>query len=61
MDVGAFATVALGVLLFGLVSRRLQRGVVTPPMAFTCLGLLLGATGLVVLEEEVVRDSASPH
>ena len=52
MDLGAFAVIALGVLLFGLVSKRLQRGVVTPPMAFTCLGLLLGMTGLVALETE---------
>ena len=49
-ELGTFAAVALGVLLFGLVSKRLQRSVITPPMAFTGLGLVLGAAGLVQLD-----------
>ena len=41
--------IALGILLFGLVSKRLQMSIVTPPMAFTALGFLLGTLGLVGL------------
>ena len=60
MNFEAFTIVALGVLLFGLVSRRLQRSVITPPMAFTCLGVGLGAAGLVplALGDELVQTLA---
>ena len=46
------AIVALGILLFGLVSERLQTSVLTLPMAFTALGLLLSALGLMQLSVE---------
>lgn len=52
MDHETLAIIALGILLFGLVSNRLQKGVITPPMAFTALGLLLGALGLLQLGSE---------
>ncbi len=38
----AFAVVALGILAFGLVSGRLERSVLTPPMVFVLFGLVLG-------------------
>ena len=49
MDSLSFAIVALIVLGFGLVSRRLQRSVVTMPMVFVAFGLLVGdhSLGLV--------------
>ena len=46
MDSLSFAIVALIVLGFGLVSRRLQRSVVTMPMVFVAFGLLVGDHGL---------------
>ena len=52
MHLETVSVIALSVLLFGLVSQRLKTGVVTPPMAFTSLGLALGAAGLVQLEIE---------
>jgi NhaP-type Na+/H+ or K+/H+ antiporter len=41
-----FAVLALGVLAFGLFSKRFQRGILTPPIAFVALGLLLSDLGL---------------
>ncbi len=42
MDTLGFAYVAVGVILFALVSRRLENTVVTPPMVFTVFGLVIG-------------------
>lgn len=52
MDTLGFAIIAVGVILFALVSRRLERTVVTPPMVFTLFGLVIGnaALGLVDLD-----------
>lgn len=44
--------IALGILLFGLVSKRLQMSIITPPMAFTVLGLGLAALGLLAFDTE---------
>ena len=52
MHLETITIIALGVLLFGLVSGRMQRSIVTPPMAFTSLGVILGAAGLVALRPE---------
>ncbi len=49
METVGFATVALAILIFGLVSGRLQRTIVTAPMVFVALGLLTGAWGLGVI------------
>lgn len=49
----AFALVALGILGFGLVSGRLQRSVLTPPMVFAAFGLLLGPQFLDLAEFNV--------
>ncbi len=37
-----FVLVAVGILGFGVVSGRLQRSVITPPMVFTAYGFLIG-------------------
>ena len=44
--------IALGILLFGLVSKRLQMSIITPPMAFTVLGLGLAGFGLLAFDIE---------
>lgn len=42
MDTLGFACVAMGVIVFALVSRRLENTVITPPMVFTVFGLVIG-------------------
>lgn len=42
MDGQAIAVVALGLLAFALVSKRLESSVLTPPMVFTLFGFLIG-------------------
>ena len=42
MDTLGFAVIATGVILFGLVSKRLESTVITPPMVFTVFGLIIG-------------------
>ena len=41
--------IALFVLGYGLVSKRLERTMVTPPMVFVLLGLLFGGGSLASL------------
>ncbi len=36
-----FIAVALFILIFGIFSKRLSQGIITPPLAFTLFGLLL--------------------
>ncbi len=50
MHQDAFALIALGILAFGLVSKRLQRSVFTAPMAFTTLGLGLALANIIELD-----------
>ncbi len=42
MDGQAIAVVALGLLAYALVSRRLESTILTPPMIFTLFGFLIG-------------------
>lgn len=57
-----FAFVALFILVFGLVSERLQRSIITAPMAFALFGVVMGPEGLGLLhigfDSEVVRELA---
>lgn len=46
MDLGSIVVIALGVLAFGLVSRRLEGTVVTLPLVFALFGWLIGSGGL---------------
>ncbi len=46
MNLLIVSVVALAVLLFGLVSNRLEKTIITPPMAFTALGIVLAILGL---------------
>lgn len=50
---------ALLVLLFGVVSRPVERSVITAPMVFTAAGLLLGASGLGLIEVDLDGEVVS--
>ncbi len=50
MDIKSVTIIALGIILFGLVSTRLRQSVVTAPMVFVLFGLLIGDTGFRLLE-----------
>ena len=47
------ALIAGGVLAFGLLSRRFEGSVLTPPLAFVALGMALAPDGLGLLDVEV--------
>ncbi len=49
MEPRDLAVFAGALLLFALVSRRVQQGVLTPPLVFTLFGLAAGAEGAGVL------------
>ncbi len=53
MDSTTFMWIALFVLGYGLVSKRLERTVVTPPMVFVTLGLLFGSGSLAALSMHI--------
>ena len=59
MDLSLIVVVAVAILMFGAVSRRLRTTIVTPPMIFVGLGLLAGSerVGFVAvdLEDQVIR------
>ena len=55
MEPGLLAAVSIALLAFGVVSRRAERSVVTPPMVFVLLGLALGTHGLGWLDLEEGR------
>ncbi len=42
MDTHGFALIAAAVVLFGLVSKRLEGTIITAPMVFAAFGLLIG-------------------
>ena len=46
MDTTSFVLIALFVLGYGLVSKRLENTMITPPMVFVTLGLVFGTGGL---------------
>ena len=54
METLAFVIIALFILIFGLISGRLQQTVVTPPMVFVLVGVLLSPQlfGVLVLDVE---------
>ena len=50
MESVGIVVVAGVVLAFGLVSRRLQRSILTPPMIFVALGVTIGPLGFGIVE-----------
>ncbi|NET38824.1 MAG: sodium:proton antiporter [Cyanothece sp. SIO1E1] len=59
MTTELFAIIALFILSFGLISGRIEKSVITPPMAFVTLGLFLSPQFLgfvdIAVENELVR------
>ncbi len=49
MDVTSVTVIALGIILFSLVSARLGQSVVTAPMVFVLFGLVIGNAGFRLL------------
>ena len=45
-------------IAFGFVSRKLERGIVTPPMVFVLLGLVLGEVGWLSVTRETIDGLA---
>ena len=62
METLTFVAVAVFILAFGLVSARLSKTVITPPMVFVGFGILMGPAGLGLMhlsvESEIVRALA---
>lgn len=60
MNTEAIGAIAIFVLLFGSISRRLEKSVITPPMAYVVYGLLISSAALgliqsVEIDNEVIR------
>ncbi len=53
MDTTTFLWIALFVLGYGLVSQRLERTIITPPMVFVMLGLVFGSGSLTALSMHI--------
>jgi NhaP-type Na+/H+ or K+/H+ antiporter len=53
MNVLPLAALALGIVLLGLVSRRIERVFLTPPLVFVAFGFLLGADVLGIAAFEI--------
>ena len=56
MNKEALAAIAIFVLIFGLISRRLERSIVTPPMAYVVFGLLISSSALGLIQEVKVTN-----
>lgn len=52
MDTEGFLIVALGLVVFGLVSRRLRDSALTPPLVFAVFGFAIGGAGLGIIEAD---------
>lgn len=57
MDVRAITIVALGVILYSLVSARLKQSVLTAAMVFVAFGLLIGDCGLRLIDFRMANDA----
>ena len=57
MDGSTVLIVSLLVLAFGLVSKRLEESIVTPPMVFVGLGLLIGPQALGILRLDAAAEA----
>ncbi len=53
MESLALVIVALSILAFGLISGRVQKSVITPPIVFVFFGLLVSQVGLGLLEFDI--------
>ena len=53
MDTVGVAVVAAAIVGFGLISQRAQRGILTPPMVFVALGVLVGPRVLGLVDADL--------
>ncbi|MGB3639193.1 MAG: sodium:proton antiporter [Rivularia sp. (in: cyanobacteria)] len=63
MNKELIAAIAIFILAFGLISRRLEKSVITPPMAYVTFGLLISSTVLgltkdIKITNEIIRTLA---
>lgn len=56
MGIGGVAVVALGVLVFALLSKRLEGSIVTLPMVFVAFGWLIGSGGVDIAHLDPGHD-----
>ena len=56
MNHEALAAIALFILIFGLISRRLEKSIITPPMAYVIFGLLISSSALGIIEEVKITN-----
>ncbi|MEM7595637.1 MAG: cation:proton antiporter [Cyanobacteria bacterium P01_A01_bin.83] len=56
MNKEVLAAIAIFVLGFGLISRRLERSIVTPPMAYVGCGLLISSSFLGLIQEVKITN-----
>lgn len=50
MNPEALAAIAIFILGFGLISRRLEKTIITPPMAYVCFGLVISSSALGLIQ-----------
>ena len=56
MNHEALAAIAIFILAFGLVSRRLEKSIITPPMAYVLFGLLISSSALGIIQEVEITN-----
>ena len=61
MEPALLASFAAAVVAFGIVSRRMERGVVSPPMVFAELGFALGKLGVARFRQQPAGGSHRAH
>ena len=56
MHISALVLIAALLLLFGLISKKLQKSVITPPMVFVVCGLIAGPAAFGLFELEIESE-----
>ena len=56
MNHEALAAIAIFILFFGSISRRLEKSIITPPMAYVLFGLLISSSVLGIIQEVKVTN-----
>lgn len=56
MNKEAISAIAIFILGFGLISRKLEKSVVTPPMAYVAFGLLISSSALGLIQKVEITN-----
>lgn len=56
MNKEVIGAIAIFALSFGLISRKLEKSVITPPMAYVCFGLLIGSDALGLIQKVEITN-----